>query len=95
MYFFIFILFFISISVSKQCSATSDLGLHCLPMSEKRDDRLIWVSNISIVLKLASENAPEWIIFSSVMKRQNMFLPIISTAFVVKCAAKIWKSDKE
>ena len=25
-------------------SAASDLGLHCLPMSQKRDARLIWVN---------------------------------------------------
>ena len=25
-------------------SAASDLGLHCLPMSHKKDARLIWVS---------------------------------------------------
>ena len=26
-------------------SAASDLGLHCLPMSQKRDSRLIWVKD--------------------------------------------------
>ena len=25
------------------CSAASDLGMHCLPMSHKKDPRLIWV----------------------------------------------------
>ena len=30
-------------SVSKQCSALSDLGLHCLHMSHKKDASLIWV----------------------------------------------------
>ena len=25
-------------------SAASDLGLHCLPMSHKKDARLIWVN---------------------------------------------------
>ena len=27
-------------------SAVSDLGLHCLPRSHKRDARLLWVNNI-------------------------------------------------
>ena len=43
---FILILFRIEIYVSKQCrprSAASDLGLHCLPRSQKWDARLIWV----------------------------------------------------
>ena len=43
-YFFSFILFRIDIPVSKQPRpAASDLGLHCLPMSQKWDARLIWV----------------------------------------------------
>ena len=50
MYFFIFISFLIDISVSKQTvdpdqmlrSAASDLGLHCLPRSQKWNARLIW-----------------------------------------------------
>ena len=25
------------------CSVASDLGMHCLPMSHKKDGRLIWV----------------------------------------------------
>ena len=29
------------------CSAASDLGLHCLPMSRKRNTRLIWVNNMA------------------------------------------------
>ena len=43
-------LFLIEIPVSKQCRpwldavfCGSDLGLHCLPMSQKWDARLIWV----------------------------------------------------
>ena len=28
-------------------SAASDLGLHCLPMSHKKDARLIWVNPIA------------------------------------------------
>ena len=27
-------------------SAVSDLGLHCLPMSQKKDARLMWVKEI-------------------------------------------------
>ena len=34
------------------CSAASDLGLHCSPMSQKGDARLIWV-NIKIMLNQA------------------------------------------
>ena len=33
--------------------AVSDLGLHCLPMSHKRETRLIWVSTI-LVHKIAN-----------------------------------------
>ena len=51
MYFFMFILFRIEISVSIQCiiyqaplSASSDLGLHCLPMSHLWDARHILVN---------------------------------------------------
>ena len=45
---FIFIIFLLEIPVSKQCwpwsrSVASDLGLHCLPMFQKWDFRLIWV----------------------------------------------------
>ena len=48
LYFFIFVLFQIEIPVSKQWipwsdAAFSDLGLHCLLMSQKWDARLIWV----------------------------------------------------
>ena len=46
MYFFIFILFRIANSEDPDqtpCSAASDLGLHCLPMSQKWDARLMWV----------------------------------------------------
>ena len=28
-------------------TAVSDLGLHCLPMSHKKDARLIWVNGLS------------------------------------------------
>ena len=28
-------------------SATSDLGLHCLPLSHKKDAKLIWVESIT------------------------------------------------
>ena len=50
MYFFICILFRIDILVANSedpdqtpRSAASDLGLHCLPVSQKWDTRLIWV----------------------------------------------------
>ena len=36
-------------------SVVSDLGLHCLPMSQKWDARLIWVKNLKKVV-LASKN---------------------------------------
>ena len=36
MLFFIFIQILIENSVSKQCSAVSDLGLHCLYISNKK-----------------------------------------------------------
>ena len=46
MVFFIFIQILIQYFVSKHCGDTdkmprSDLGLHCLPMSNKKDARLI------------------------------------------------------
>ena len=31
-------------------SVASDLGLHCLSMSHKKDDRHIWVKNAIILL---------------------------------------------
>ena len=53
MYVFIFILFQIDIPVSKSedpdqtpHSAASDLGLHCLPMSNKWDASLMWVNKL-------------------------------------------------
>ena len=30
----------------------SDLGLHCLPMSHKKDARLIWVNYVQFVLQI-------------------------------------------
>ena len=57
MYFFIFILFQIFPLANSEDpyqtlrSAASDLGLHCLPMSQKRDARLIWVKEISHEIK--------------------------------------------
>ena len=55
-FFFHFYHILIEIPVSKQCrpdqtprSAASDFGLHCLPMSQKWDARLIWV-NICLIL---------------------------------------------
>ena len=40
--------FFISISIliehSVTLNAASDLGLHCLPMSHKKETRLMWVN---------------------------------------------------
>ena len=34
-------------------SAASDLGLHGLPMSHKKDDRLIWVQGTHIVYSVS------------------------------------------
>ena len=34
----------------KPHSVASDLGLHCLPMSHKKDARHIWVKNAIILL---------------------------------------------
>ena len=34
------------------CSTASDLGLHCLHMSHKKDARYIWVMNVIHLLKL-------------------------------------------
>ena len=53
MYFFIFILFRIDIRFSKQqdpdqAPQNADLGLHCLPVSQKWDARLIWVKDRSM-----------------------------------------------
>ena len=31
----------------------SDLGLHCLPMSHKKDTRLIWAKNKCVSFKLS------------------------------------------
>ena len=50
---------------------------------------------LMIVLKHASENPFSRINFNKLMKRQNIFRPILSPEFVIKCAAKIWKWDKE
>ena len=47
MFFFIFVLFVTEIFVSKQHNAASDLGLHCLSMSHKKDARLMWVNHVS------------------------------------------------
>ena len=54
MYFFIFILFRIDILLANSedpdqtpRSAVSDLGLHCLPLSQKWNARLIWVNEFS------------------------------------------------
>ena len=33
------------------CSATSDLGLHCLPMTPKTDTRLIWINKKETALQ--------------------------------------------
>ena len=51
MVFFIFIQILIENSVSQKwrptseviCPAASDLGLHCLPVSHKKETRLMWV----------------------------------------------------
>ena len=49
MVFFIFIQILIEHSASKQLTrsrfAASDLGLHCLPLSHKKDAMLIWVNS--------------------------------------------------
>ena len=46
--FFIFIHILIGFSVSKkmQRSGASDLGMHCLRMSNKNDARIIWIKGI-------------------------------------------------
>ena len=47
MLFFIFIQILIEVSVKKQWrpgSDSTDLGLHCLLMSHKKDSRHIWVT---------------------------------------------------
>ena len=33
-------------------SAVSDLGLHCLPRSQKRDTRLIWAIKLNSIMNL-------------------------------------------
>ena len=43
----------------------------------------------AIVPKLASDNAFSWIIFSLFMEKQNIFSPIFSSEFVVKCGNRI------
>ena len=51
--FFIFIQISIEHSVSnpwRPCYTASDLGLHCLPMSDKEDIRLIWLNRKMIFL---------------------------------------------
>ena len=58
MYFFIFILFRRANSEDPNQtphSEASDLGLHCLPMSQKWGARLIWV-NIPYVCLLSNKN---------------------------------------
>ena len=39
-------------------SVASDLGLHCLPMSYKKDARLIWVKTFQGLFQLSWEKAP-------------------------------------
>ena len=46
MVFFIYIQILKETSVSKQHVAASYLVLHCLPMSHKKDARLIWANAI-------------------------------------------------
>ena len=36
------------------CYAESGLGLHCLPMSHKKDARLIWVKTQFIIVNIFS-----------------------------------------
>ena len=62
--FFICIRIFIGHSVSTQWSpdqtphsGASDLDLHCLPMSHKRDARLIWFIKLVLYIILLSEMA--------------------------------------
>ena len=43
-FFFIFIPILVEQSISKQCSAASDLGLHCLSLSHIKEAGLKWVS---------------------------------------------------
>ena len=45
---FILIQTLIIVSVGKQWrrSVASDLGMHCLPMSDEKDARLIWVKTM-------------------------------------------------
>ena len=37
------------------CSAASDLGLHCLPMSQKWDARFIWVNSVFFFINVMSK----------------------------------------
>ena len=55
-FYFIFVLFIIKISVRNSedlhqtpLNGASDQGLHCLPMSHKRDAKLIWVKDESVL----------------------------------------------
>ena len=68
MYIIIFILFFIKKSFKKKNSvdpdqmprsAASDLGLYCLPKSQKRDVRLMWVK---IVIAVITEECVIWLV---------------------------------
>ena len=59
------------------CSAASDLGLHCLPRSQKRHARLIWVElilhitvNFGILHKLSCSRYQKGLISGSIFPIQ-------------------------
>ena len=69
--------FFDKIHVSKQNSprwdasfAASHLGLFCLPMSHKKDARLIWVKHVLNVVKRPISRTTSW-----AMSGENLVLP--------------------
>ena len=66
MVFFIFIQ--ISITNSGNWSGVSDLGLHCLPLSHKKDARLKWVKRtFSVRYFKKSSNLPKICLFDMII----------------------------
>ena len=55
-------------------SAASDLGLHCLPMSQKWDDRLIWVNQGTFILRSEIQNSSTKFATISIADEKNLHL---------------------
>ena len=82
-------------------SATSDLGLHCLPRSQKRDTRLIWVKGFNkhtyTLLKKISCSIVNWVLRlkqnriekKRKISRKSHLIKTLSTGFFNRTQHKI------